>query len=97
MAKATKVLDSVWGEVDVVSITTKVPLLFPMDDPTMVSQTAEFVEEDFTTEEVSEALRSFPKGSSGGLGGLMADHLVGEGHMFAQALTALATLASAFA
>ena len=48
-------------------------------------------------EELVEALRSFPKGSSGGLGGLMPDHLVAKGPMFAQALTSLATLTSAFA
>ena len=79
---------------------TKVRGLFPASDPVPVSQTDEFVEEDFTTEDVLDALHSFPKRSSGGLGGLMADHLVGEGPMFAQAsttITSIVSLTSAFA
>ena len=54
--------------------------------------------EDFTIDDVLDALRTFAPGSAGGYSGLMAAHLIGnEGPEHLQMLQSLANLCSSFA
>ena len=97
LGKATRILNSVWGEVVHEVARAKLPALYPVGTPPPFMPFQEFVEADFTVDEVRQALRSFPRSSSGGLGGLMATHCSGEGPQFSAFLQALTSLASAFA
>ena len=97
LGKATRILNSVWGEVDPSVARAKLPSLYPAGSAPAFMPFQEHVQEDFTVDEVRQAIRAFPRSSSGGLGGLMAAHCLGEGPQFSAFLQALTSLASAFA
>lgn len=97
VSKAAKLVDAVWGEADLEVAKAKLPELYPAGTPLQPIPWEQHVQEDFSVEELRKALNTFPKGSSGGLGGLMPVHCRGSGPMYDKFLTSLAALASSFA
>ena len=71
--------------------------LHPSASPPTVSVTDAPVGDDFSVDEVLDALKTFAPGSTGGFSGLMASHLSGDhGPEHLQLLQSIANLCSAF-
>ena len=90
-------LGAVWGDVESSTITAKLPSLYPEVPLPTEPSWKQHVAEDFSTPEILAALKTFPRGSSGGLAGVMADHLAGDGPEYLRCLQAVTTFVSAFA
>ena len=97
LGKASKLLDAVWGQVSPEVIKAKVPPLYPSAPPPSSRASAHLSKEDFTPAEIERALLLFPKGSSGGLGGLMVEHLSGDSGCRTRCIEQLAQVVSDFA
>ena len=62
LGKATRLLDALWGDVDLAAAKLKIPSLFPGRLAVSPCPWQQHIGEDFTAGEVRSALASFPKG-----------------------------------
>ena len=97
LGKAAKLLDAVWGDVSASTVASKLPELYPFREAVSPDLVSGPLGSDFSADEVRRVLLQFPRGSSGGLGGLMCDHLVGEGPIHSRLVEVIAGCSSAFA